>query len=698
MSGASLPDPPGPGLRTLASLLDAAERAERFAAPAADLLIRIFLAQLLSRDAIAALLDWPARLAAIAPVAHWGAMSPEHAAVVQNASEFLLPLLLLLGLFTRPAGAAVLLGGLAALRMHPGQDSGLIPIGLGAWFIAAGAGPLSLDARIARGLATSALPLAPAALRALQRFTAFAQPVALLAIRLGAAWLLVQGRLPEPARMAGAALLALGSATRPTALALLAVSAGAAMMAGAGPTSGWALLLCLLAAFGPGPLSADALAGLALRAPRRRFEAWRRARLATLPHVVIVGGGFGGLAVARGLRAAPCRITLVDQRNYHLFQPLLYQVATAGLSPADIATPIRNLLRDQFNVTVRLARVVGVDTAARRVQLEDGGSLAYDRLVLATGARHAYFGHDAWAPFAPGLKTIEDATDIRSRLLLAFERAEAETDPEKQRAQLTFAVVGGGPTGVELAGAIAELARHGLAGEFRAIDPASARVLLLQAGERLLPAFAPVLSQRAADALRGLGVEVRLEARVMSVSAAGLALADETIACGTVFWAAGVAASAAGAWLGAACDRAGRLQVDARFAVPGMADVFAIGDTAACASPDGTLVPGLAPAAKQGGAYVARRIAAGLTGRPEPGPFQYRHEGDLATIGRRAAVVDFGRLRFTGAAAWWVWGLAHVLFLAGVRNRSAVAVQWFWAYLTYGRGIRLITGTAPGRG
>jgi NADH dehydrogenase/putative oxidoreductase len=411
-----------------------------------------------------------------------------------------------------------------------------------------------------------------------------------------------------------------------------------------------------------------------------------------LPHVVIVGGGFAGVAAAKTLRRARCAVTLIDQQNYHLFQPLLYQVATASLSPADIATPIRALFRSQPNVRVMLGRVEGVNAAAREVLLEDGGSVAYDTLLIATGARHAYFGHDDWERWAPGLKTLDDATAIRRRILLAFERAETETDPAARQALLTFGVIGGGPTGVELAGAIAELARNGLRQEFRSVDPAQARVLLIQSGDRLLPTFPPRLSEAAARALKALGVEVWLGRAVEGVDAGGLSVAGETVACANVFWAAGVAASRAAAWLDLPADRAGRLIVQADLTVQGHPDILAAGDTASVGAWNGGPVPGLAPAAKQAGEHAGRVIRARLAGRAAPPPFRYRHAGSLATIGRRQAVAEFGRIRLSGPFAWWLWGGVHILFLAGGRNRLVVAVQWFWAYLTLGRGTRLITG------
>jgi len=416
---------------------------------------------------------------------------------------------------------------------------------------------------------------------------------------------------------------------------------------------------------------------------------------ALVPHVVILGAGFAGLTAAKALAAAPCRVTLVDRRNYHLFQPLLYQVATAALSPADIATPIRSILRRQRNATVLMGQVEAIDRQRRQVRVE-GRVLGYDFLIVATGSRHAYFGHDDWQEAAPGLKKIDDATHIRRRLLLAFERAETETDAATRDALLTFAVIGGGPTGVEMAGAIAELARQTLIDDFRAIDPGQARVLLVEAGPRLLAAFAPDLSTVAQQALEKLGVEVRLNSAVTACSMDHVQLGDcETVATRNVVWAAGVMASPAARWLGAAHDKAGRVQVAPDLSLPDAPEIFVIGDTAAVKQADGSPVPGLAPAAKQMGDYVAKVISARLRRQPALPPFRYRHLGSLATIGRAAAVADFGRLKLTGRLAWLLWGLIHVWFLIGVRSRVLVALQWLWAYVTYQRGARLIT--SPGQ-
>lgn len=413
------------------------------------------------------------------------------------------------------------------------------------------------------------------------------------------------------------------------------------------------------------------------------------------PAVVIVGAGFGGLSAARALASADVDVLVVDQRNHHIFQPLLYQVATAGLSPAEIAGPIRSILAEQRNVTVLLGRVGSVDAKVKTISVDCGvrvEQISYDYLILATGARHAYFGNDHWEACAPGLKTIEDATAIRRRLLWAFERAEMAHDVAERDAHLTIVVVGGGPTGVELAGSIAELARAALAKDFRRIDPRKARVLLVEAGQRILPSFPAELSEAAMRSLEKLGVNVLINARVMDCAVDGVVVGEEHIPAATILWAAGVQASPAAAWLGAEADRAGRVKVAADFSVPACDGVFAIGDTAALTDAAGVVVPGVAPAAKQAGRYVGDLITRRLSDFPAQQPFRYRNYGNLATIGRHAAVADFGRLRLRGSLAWWLWGFAHIFFLIDFRNRIAVSLNWLWSYLTFKRGSRLMTG------
>lgn len=418
------------------------------------------------------------------------------------------------------------------------------------------------------------------------------------------------------------------------------------------------------------------------------------------PHVVILGGGFGGLTAARRLASAPVRVTLIDRQNYHLFQPLLYQVATAALSPAEIASPIRMILAGQKNATVLLGDATAIDLQKKRVILSDG-EVPYDYLIVATGATHSYFGHDDWERFAPGLKTLDEALEIRRRVLFAFEAAEREPDAVKRRPWLTFVVIGGGPTGVEMAGSFAEVARHTLAREFRRIDPTAARVVLVEAAPNILLAYPPELAAKGQRQLEGLGVQVWTGAAVTAIDAAGVQLGADHLAARTVVWAAGVQGSPLARTLGAPLDRAGRVKVNADLTIPGHSDVFVIGDLASIEQ-DGQLVPGVAPAALQMGKHVAASILRAVRGQPrtergEPlRPFRYLDKGSLATIGRSRAVAMMGGLKLSGFVAWVAWLLIHILFLIGFRNRFVVMFTWGWAYLTRERGARLILGRTFG--
>jgi putative oxidoreductase len=677
-----------------------------------DLAIRFWLAKgFLIAATLSMAMHAPLTMAFASPVSptvDWLIASPLGATIATVC-----PILLLVGCCSRAASLPLLFQALALQGPQGPSPLHLFWGVLLGWIIVHGPGPLSIDAVLSRGLVSTAIPGSSGLGQAVAIATRIVEPWYRLALRLwiataplavGAAlfaraggavrmslapWLASypDAAAAQPAvSLAVASLLICGLGTRAVSILLaLAVPISQAAMQ-LDERLYWLLALGILILYGPGPFALDRLVDQALR----RVDRDAALDDACLPHVVIVGGGFGGIAAARGLAGVACRITLVDRRNYHLFQPLLYQVATAGLSPADIATPIRSLFRLQPNVRVLLGEVVGVRPASREIVI-GRNSLRYDYLVLATGAQHSYFGMDDWAENAPGLKTIEDAIEVRRRLLTAFERAESADDPAERAAWMTFVIVGGGPTGVELAGAIVELARHGLEREFRAIDPADATVVLVQAAPRLLPAFPPALSIDAATVLRRLGVTVRLDVKVEQVSAEGVVLAGEVVPARTVFWAAGVQASPAGAWLDAERDRAGRVVVGQDLSVKGHDRVFAIGDVAACLAWRGQPVPGLAPAAKQGGGYVAKVIRRRLEGRSAPPPFGYRHAGSLATIGRQAAVADFHGLMVHGALAWWLWGGAHVLFLVGGRNRTTVLINWIWAYLTYRRASRLIT-------
>jgi NADH dehydrogenase len=411
--------------------------------------------------------------------------------------------------------------------------------------------------------------------------------------------------------------------------------------------------------------------------------------VATVPKVVIVGAGFGGLAAAKRLAGKAVDVTLIDRRNHHLFQPLLYQVATAALSPADIAAPIRSIFADAANVRVLLDEVIGIAPTHKSVSLARSGSLDYDWLILATGARHSYFGREAWARHAPGLKSIEDAIAIRRRVLLALEHAETETDPRRRRELLTFIVIGGGPTGVEMAGAIAELARRTVSRDFRTITPRCSRIVLVEAGPRILPSFPPELSSKAEQSLRELGVEVRSHAPVSEIARDLVIVGRERIAAQTIIWAAGVQASPAAQWLGAEHDRQGRIFIEEDLRVPQHDRIFAIGDTANVPGTDGRALPAIAPVAKQQGRCAADQILGRCSG-----PFTYRSFGNLATIGRRRAVIDWGSQQQSGLFAWLIWSVAHIWFLIGFRSRVAVGLSWLWNYLTYQRSARLITGEA----
>jgi NADH:ubiquinone reductase (H+-translocating) len=606
---------------------------------------------------------------------------------------------LILGLATR-VGAAVLLAFVVASHIRVATlDLNLFWIALLAYYVLLGADRLSLDRLLSQGLKNSPLPQAGALITLLDATRPALTGIYLLALRVALMLTLLLGgghmgtamTSPPPeihawlpvssARLlfgnegvALALLIGSGLATRATAL-LAVTMMGYHMMIGGDMSFPfyWTVLLLLLVRSLP-----------ELSAP---------SNLEGLPRVVIVGAGFGGIACARALRHAPARITLIDRQNYHLFQPLLYQVATAALSPADIAIPVRAVFRDQFNAKVMLATVTGLDTERREV-LADGLNLPYDYLVIATGATHSYFGHDAWAPFAPGLKRVDDATLVRGRVLEAFERAEVAANEEERRRLLSFVIVGGGPTGVELAGAIAELARVGMAKDFRNFDPAAAEIILVQSGPRLLPAFPESLSEVARRSLVDMGVSVLLDSKVCRIDADGVLVSDRRIYSRTVLWAAGVAASPAAKWLNAEADKAGRVKVQCDLSVRHLPDVYVIGDTALANCWNGEPVPGLAPAAKQGGAFVAKVIRAKLRGEPVSHAFSYRHMGSLATIGRKSAVADFGFVRLRGAAAWWLWSIAHVLFLVGSRNRVAVVLNWIWSYVTYRASTRLITGSA----
>ncbi|MGH8750763.1 MAG: FAD-dependent oxidoreductase [Burkholderiales bacterium] len=686
--------------------------AERAAGPLADVFIRLWLAEVFFVSGVLKLAHWDNALFLAAheyPVT-W--LDPVTAAYLGAAIELLGPVLLALGLATRFAALAMLVLSLVIQFNYSALDTHLLWAALFGWYVLRGAGAWSLDRALSRGLADSALPFAAGMLHALKWSGQNLFPVyqcllrAWLACALAAAAFGFSGsadyfplsaaaNLNFFAALLCAGLLFAGLGVRLSASVLIIYLAAMSMMVAWHPQYAYILmLLVLLVLHGPGTIALDALIEHKLKQRFPQLAGMPAFSLQGLPRVVIVGAGFGGLTCASELARAPVQVTLIDRHNYHLFQPLLYQVATASLSPGDIASTVRSMFRDIFNVRVLLGTVTGVDRGKQEVLIGEQ-RLPYDYLVLATGASHSYFGRDEWAPYAPGLKRIEDATEIRRRMLCAFESAEATGDEAERRSLLTFLIVGGGPTGVELAGAIAELARHGMEKEFRHFDPASTRVILVQAGARILPTFPEKLSATAKLALEKLGVEVVLNGRAEHIDEAGVRVNGERIAARTVLWAAGVVASPAARWLDAEADNAGRLKTGADLSVAGLPNVFAIGDTALSTAWQGNPVPGLAPAAKQGGAYVARVISKRVLGRPAPPSFVYKHLGSLATIGRKSAVADFGWLSISGALAWWLWGAIHVAFLVGLRNRVSVMFDWLWAYLTFQGGTRLITGGPP---
>jgi len=688
--------------------------------PISDLVIRFFIGMWFLRSGLVKFADWETALFLAANEYPVSWMSPQAAALTGLAIELAGPVLLIAGFMTRPAALAMAALTIVSQAVYVPTTSNLLVIAMLARYAVAGPAALSVDRIIAPGLRASAVPLARPAVLGAEWLRDHVAPILMALLRLWLGFtLFVHAGLIEPPvavqtwlpttifsgfpdwlALVTAAFFITGFGAVIVSYALFFLIA-AFMIADAHPnvTLFPFLFLAMYEAKGAGALSLD-----------RAILAWMENNILFdrdyadipdhWPHVVVVGAGFGGLAAVSRLKRLPLRITLIDQRNYHLFQPLLYQIATATLNPADIATPIRSLFRADGNVRVLKGKVRAVD-AARKVltfcgEADEARELAFDKLVLATGARHSYFGRDEWGAHAPGLKTIEDAVAVRGTILNAFEQAEVSGDPAQIERLLTFVIVGAGPTGVELAGAIAELARLNTEREFRTVDPASARVILVQSGARILPAFPEDLSARAHASLEALGVEIRTGARVTDIAPTHVRIGDAvTIPTQTVLWAAGVAASPAARWLGAESDRAGRVSVNDRLRVITkdgvLDDIYAIGDTASSTAWDGRPVPGLAPAAKQAGHYVSRLIEAELLSKPCPGPFFYRHRGSLATIGRKSAIADFGQVRLSGAGAWWVWGLIHIGFLTGSRGRVSVIINWIWNFFARHSGVRLIT-------
>ena len=685
--------------------------------PVSDLVIRFFIGMWFLRSGLVKFADWDTALLLATQEYPVSWMSPANAAMTGLAIELIGPVLLIAGFMTRPAALALAALTIVAQAVYIPTTTNLIVIAMLIWYVFHGPAAFSFDRVLASGLKSSALPLARPTILGWEWSRKHLAPIIMAATRvwMGMAlltyaevieppitvqtWLptTIFAGFPDWLAIVWAVFFFTGFGAVIVSYALFFLIA-AFMIAGAHPnvTLFPFLFLAIYEAKGAGTLSID-----------RAILGWMEKNLFfdreyseipdRWPHIVVVGAGFGGLAAVEKLKRLPVRITLIDKRNYHLFQPLLYQIATATLNPADIATPIRSLFRADGNVRVLKGEVSAIDAKAKTLTYGEGQVLQYDRLVLATGAGHSYFGRDEWGAFAPGLKTVEDGVAVRGSILNAFEEAESCDDAEKIKRLLTFVIVGAGPTGVELAGAIAELAKTNVEREFRTFDPASARVILVQSGPRILPAFPEELSDKAAESLEALGVEIRTGSRVTEIAKEHVRIGgDSLIATETVLWAAGVTASPVGRWLGAACDKSGRVTVNDRMRVmledgAELRDIYAIGDTAGSDAWDGKPVPGLAPAAKQAGAYVSRVVEAELLGKPCPGPFRYKHQGSLATIGRKSAVADFGPFKMSGAAAWWLWGLVHVGFLTGARNRVTVVINWAWNFFARHSGVRLIT-------
>ena len=695
--------------------------------PVLDLLIRIILAKIFLWSGIVKITDWNTALylATYEYPVSW--MSPLAAAYIGVGIELIGSILLLMGLMTRFAALAMLALSIVIQVFYQPTNSQIFWIILLGWYVIMGAGPISLD-HLFRGIKESALFLAKPLSNFFPFLKKYVGPIYILLMRLWIASILyVAGHaamqtIPlvksisflhyqfqvsilnnnEAGFFIGtfsslcALLLVVGLGTRIVALITLIAISIITMhihttIVQQAEYIFWILLLGLLFLNGPGVLSLDHLINKWLLARFPELAGNLKKIDESLPHIVIVGAGFGGISAARALRTTACRITMIDQHNFHLFQPLLYQVAIAGLSPADIAVPIRSLFRDQNNIRIMLGEVTGVDKEKNSVKLKNDNIITYDFLILASGAQHSYFGKDEWAPFAPGLKRVEDAISIRGKLLRAFEDAENSDDPEEQKKLMTFVIVGGGPTGVELAGALAELAHQGMQNEFRNIDPAKAKIYLVEAGPRLLGIMPESLSQYTQASLEKLGVDVVTGGKVENITQNSVVVNGQAIIAGNIFWAAGVQASKAGLWIQGNLDRAGRLIVNKDLSVPGSNNIYAIGDTVLAEVWHGKPMPGLAPAAKQSGEFVAKQIRLRIEGRQPKPEFKYRHYGSLATVGRRAAVADFSTFTMRGPWAWWFWGAIHLLYLNNMRNRMIVMIQWFWAYLTFNNTTRLIT-------
>jgi len=688
----------------------------RAAWPTDDFLIRLMIAKQVLVSGVMLVGDWHTALFLSSDKYPIPFLDPHTDALLGVTAQLLGGLSLVLGLGTRFGALAILILTAAAHIYYDAVDLNLFWMALMLGYVMRGPGTLSLDNLLSDGIKRSSLPIISNLACLFSAGKPAMTALYFLSLRLWVMLTLILASIHVPYSMTMKAesllawlplhsatllfgdysivialLLVVGFSTRLAALAGITFVFGRTVMMGdVSFPFYWFLILALFFTYGAGKISLDYILLALLKKRFPELSGKPAFDLDGLPHVMVIGAGFGGVACAKALRHAPVRVTLIDSHNYHLFQPLLYQVATAGLSPGDIAVPIRSIVRDQFNTHVMLGSVTDIDTQNNTVIAGDL-RVPYDYLVVATGATHSYFGKDAWEPYAPGLKQVDDATGIRRRILEAFERAETAATDEDRRRLLNFVVVGGGPTGVELTGSIAELARFGMEKDFRNFDPSIANILLVQAAPRILPTFPESLSVRAQKSLEDIGVKVLIDSKVEQIDAEGVVVNGQRIYSKSVLWAAGVTASPAAKWLKVEADNAGRVKVNNDLSVPNMPNVYVIGDTAAANCWNGKPVPGLAPAAKQGGIYVARTIHARLFNKPVE-PFVYNHLGSLATIGRKAAVADFGKFKLCGSTAWWLWGFVHVFFLVGTRNRITVILNWLWSYVTFRASTRLITG------
>lgn len=695
--------------RFFASVSDVFEFLSRTAWPLIDLLFRLWIAKSLLVAGILMANNWDTSLLLAAQEYPVPGMSPPVEAFLGIAAELGGGIALLLGLWTRVGALAVILLAVLTQTFYVVLDLNLFWVMLMLGYVLRGPGPISLDHIIGPGLGRSPLPFATAIDHFFNRTRSMCSNAYLFILRLWVALTFLYVSYPLLANLQAwfpirsAALLftsiapllmllfVFGFATRFVAILGLAAILAHISVGATGYPAYWMMVMAIFFVFGSGALSIDKVIASALKKRYPQLSGKPAFSLENLPHVVIIGAGFGGITCAQALRNTPVKVTVIDRNNYHLFQPLLYQVATGSLSPGDIAISIRSIFLNQFNAQVMLGNVTGIDKDNRQVIMGDQ-KIAYDYLVIATGATHSYFGKDIWAPYAPGLKGIEDAISVRSRLLETLELAELASSAKEREKILNFIIVGGGPTGVELAGAIAELTRFGMEKDFRQFDPALSKIVLIQAAPRILPTFAEDISANAQQSLEKIGVRVMINSKVEQIDDDGVIVNGERMYSKSVLWAAGVAASPAAQWLNAETDQAGRIKVGEDLSLANHPEIFVIGDTALANAWNGKPVPGLAPAAKQGGIYVAKIISKAVFNKQTPRlPFKYKHLGSLATIGRKSAVAEFNHVKLRGAPAWWLWGLIHVSFLFGGRNRISVVLNWMWSYFTFRANNLLIT-------